>query len=46
MAFWNRDHRVSWQGLAAKPSPTLATTVGDTWMQAVLDEFAAVFADP
>jgi hypothetical protein len=46
MAFWHGNHHVCWQGLAGPSSPGLAVCDFTILLQAVLEEFVAIFAAP
>jgi hypothetical protein len=46
MTFWHNDHPVRWQGLAGRASPCLAVSDFANLLQAVLNEFAPIFAEP
>jgi hypothetical protein len=46
MEFWHQDHRVCWQGLAGPARPQLAKLDVHGLLEAVLDEFTSIFAEP
>jgi hypothetical protein len=46
MSFWRGDHRVCWRGHARPSSLELRACTGDDLLPALLDTFAAVFAEP
>jgi len=46
MSFWHRDHKVCWQGIAGPKGPALRVCSGDDMLQAMLQEFTDIFAEP
>ena len=46
MSFWHRDHRVLWHGIAGVPTPSLRACRADNLLDALLADFAPVFAEP
>lgn len=46
MSFWRNDDRVCWHGMAAMTTTSLKAIASDDIMPALLDEFAAMFAEP
>ena len=46
LSFWCHYHKVCWQGVASPSSPSLQVCFGNDLLTALLNEFAAVFAEP
>jgi hypothetical protein len=46
MTFWLHDHRVHWTGIGGRPSPRLSAAQCMNPLEALLTEFASLFATP